>query len=274
MLNKVVVFGGTGFLGKRICQEAIEKGFQVVSLSRSGKPPAPQSLRDERWINEVNWNSANVFSPDTYHKHLAGSPNVVHSLGILLEEESYKKSVRKPLNISLDLKNWLPSFGKNPLQNKDPNFTYERMNKQSALIVADALMKTLDPSKTAVEDRPSFTYISADRGFPLIPEGYITSKRGAEKELMKRDHLLRPILMRPGFMFDSNKRSKDARSYIHNALELLNCGNKVILGNNVQLFNEVIRPTISIQQVSRSIISRIRDQQFEGVVNLEDILKA
>lgn len=31
----------------------------------------------------------------------------------------------------------------------------------------------------------SFTYISADKGFPLIPSGYINSKREAEIELEK-----------------------------------------------------------------------------------------
>lgn len=274
MLGKVVVFGGSGFLGKRICQEAVEKGHQVISLSRSGKAPQPQSVQDKNWINEVNWITADVFSPNTYQQHLKGSPNVVHSMGILLENENYKGNVRKPLSFSLDMKTWLPDFIPSPLQKKDPNFTYERMNKQSALIVANALTKGIDPSTTAVKDRPSFTYISADKGFPLIPSGYIDSKREAEKELTKLEHLIRPILVRPGFMFDEYRNSRDARSYVHNALEMLNCGNKMILGGKIQVMNEFIRPTVSTQQVSRCILSKINDSQFEGIVNLEEILKA
>lgn len=276
MTSKLLVFGGNGLLGKRICQEAVKKGFQVVSLSRSGKPPQPQSIKDNDWINEVQWESGDIFCPETYHKQLIGTSNVVHSLGILLEDENYKKTVRKPLSNVFDPKAWLPALGlgSNPLNKSNPNFTYDRMNKQSALILADAFMKTIDRSTTALKDMPTFTYISADKGFPIIPKGYINSKRQAEVELMRHEDIFRPILVRPGFMYDEYRDSKDARFYIHNTLEFFNCGNRLILGNKLNFINELIRPTVSTQQVSRCIISKIEDLNFKGVVPLEVIKKA
>lgn len=272
MIPKLVVFGGNGFLGKRICQEAINNGFQVLSVSRSGRAPSPQSPQDKNWIAEVEWKSADVFNPESYSEYLKGSPNVVHSMGILLEDESYKMKVKSPLNRSFDLKSLIPSFGANPLDKKNPNFTYERMNKQSALILAQAFSKAIDASETKLKDMPTFTYISADRGFPIIPSGYINSKREAEAELMRYEDLFRPILVRPGFMFEEYKNTMDARSYVHYALEFLNCSNKLLLRNKLQFVNDLTRPTVSTQQVSRSILSKIQDPTFKGVLSLDSII--
>ena len=36
---KVAVFGGSGFVGRRIFRQLIYAGCEVVSISRSGKPP-------------------------------------------------------------------------------------------------------------------------------------------------------------------------------------------------------------------------------------------
>lgn len=278
MTSKLLVFGGNGFLGRRICQQAVNCGWEVVSMSRSGKPPALPSPRDRQWIQKVKWEAADILNPSTYQKHFKGAAGVVHSLGILLEDESYKKQLRQELgpskSTSYSWASWLPSFGPNPLIKKDPNFTYETMNKQSAIILARAFAESIDPSETARKDMPTFTYISADKGFPLIPEGYITSKRQAEEELMRYTDVFRPILVRPGFLFDETKTTIDPRTYIHNALELLNCGNKALLGNKFGCVNSLIRPTVSTQQVSRCILAKIEDPGFEGIVPLEVIKKA
>lgn len=273
MIPRIVVFGGNGFLGKRICQEAISSGFEVLSLSRSGKAPVPQSPHDRKWIDQVNWKSADVFNPESYRTYLQGSSNVVHSMGILLEDESYKMRVKSPMTKSFDFKSFIPSFGANPLEKKNPNFTYERMNKQSALILAQAFRSAIEASQTKGNDiMPTFTYISADKGFPLIPKGYINSKREAEAALMRYEDVFRPILARPGFMFDEYRRSNDARSYVHHALEFLNCSNKILLGKKLQFVNDLVRPTVSTQQVSKSILSKIKDPSFEGVLPLESII--
>lgn len=278
MSSKLLVFGGNGFLGRRICQQAVGCGWEVISMSRSGKPPTLTSPTDRQWIKEVKWEAADVLNPSTYNKHLKGAAGVVHSLGILLEDESYKKRLRQEVGSSnspsYSWAAWLPSIGSNPLIKRDPNFTYEIMNKQSAITLAQAFAESIDPSETARKDMPTFTYISADKGFPLIPQGYITSKRQAERELMRHKDVFRPILMRPGFLFDETKKTLDSRTYIHNALELLNCGNKALLGNRFEFVNELIRPTVSTQQVSRCVLSKIEDPEFEGVVPLETIKKA
>ncbi|QHS75003.1 ubiquinone biosynthesis protein COQ11 SPAR_L03110 [Saccharomyces paradoxus] len=276
MIPKLIVFGGNGFLGKRICQEAVTAGYQVVSVSRSGKAPQSNELNDKQWMREVQWAAADIFKPDSYHELLKDASNVVHSLGILLENENYKQTLSKtPTN---DSKSYLLSFGAgpNPLKKSSPYFTYEMMNKQSAIILADTfkqeILKKSKKEQTKANER-SFTYISADKGFPMIPSGYINSKREAEIELEKMQKYFRPVIMRPGFMFDERRNAIGPRSFIHTALELLYCGNKFLLQNKLQFMNDLIRPTVSTQQVSKSVLTKIKNPDFKGVVTLEEILK-
>ena len=277
MIPKLIVFGGNGFLGKRICQEAVTSGYKVVSVSRSGKAPHSNELNDKQWMQEVQWTAADIFKPDSYHALLNNATNVVHSLGILLENENYKQTLSK--SPTYDSKSRLLSFGAgpNPLKKSSSYFTYEMMNKRSAIILADTFkQKILKKSKKEQEkaNQRSFTYISADKGFPLIPSGYINSKREAEIELEKMQRYFRPIIVRPGFMFDEHRNAIGPRSFIHTALELLYCGNKFLLRNKLQLLNDLIRPTVSTQQVSKSVLKNIENADFKGVVTLEEILKA
>lgn len=49
-LPTLLVFGGNGFVGTRICEEALKTGLAVVSISRSGAPK-----QNAAWTNEVEW---------------------------------------------------------------------------------------------------------------------------------------------------------------------------------------------------------------------------
>lgn len=262
-MQSLIVFGGNGFLGKRICQEAIRQGFKVTSVSRSGLPPKNTTAGDLRWIDQVNWVSGDIFEPDTYKDRLSEADNVVHSMGILLENENYKKSLNgEGVNFGFN-------FGNNPLnKSNSSNFTYEKMNKESALILAN----TFKNVKGKDFNKGAFAYISADNWFPLIPKEYITSKRDAETSLLQCTEF-RPIIVRPGYMFDEYRGADDKRKYVQSALDLLNWTNRTFLNSNFRCVNNAVRPTISTQQVSRSLISKIKDPNFKGILYLEDLLK-
>ncbi|KAL3230057.1 hypothetical protein RNJ44_01420 [Nakaseomyces bracarensis] len=259
-MQSLIVFGGNGFLGKRICQEAIKQGLKVTSISRSGQPPRYSTAGDLKWIEQVKWASGDVFEPETYKDKLAEADNVVHSMGILLENENYKRS--------LNGEGFKFNLGSNPLDKHDSsNFTYQRMNKESALILANAFKEV-----KSNDSRGAFAYISADNWFPLIPEEYITSKREAESQLLRFNEF-RPIIVRPGYMFDEYRGIGDKREYMRSALDLLNWTNRTFLNSKIRCVNNIIRPTVSTQQVSRSLISKIMDPNFKGIMYLEDLLK-
>jgi len=48
----LLIFGGNGFVGSRVSEEALRTGLAVVSISRSGAPPKGVSAL---WVGKVKW---------------------------------------------------------------------------------------------------------------------------------------------------------------------------------------------------------------------------
>ena len=78
-LPSLVVFGGSGYLGSRICQEALKAGLPVTGVSRSGRPPN----EDGAWCNEVTWHSANALYSESYSELLRNSLAVISTIGLI-----------------------------------------------------------------------------------------------------------------------------------------------------------------------------------------------
>lgn len=79
-MAKLLITGANGFIGSEVCKVALERGYEVVGVARSGAPDS-----DDPWIQEVTWVSANVLEPNLWRAHLAGCDAVVHCIGILKE---------------------------------------------------------------------------------------------------------------------------------------------------------------------------------------------
>ncbi|ROW17779.1 hypothetical protein VPNG_00889 [Cytospora leucostoma] len=215
--KKLVVCGGNGFLGSRICKLAVARGWDVTSISRSGQPKwaaVTSSPTPPAWAHKVSWESADIFQPATYAPLLRGADYVVHSLGILLEADykgviSGQESPIKGLQ-----KAFAPSRGgssANPLERdsgdgKDSKYeapkgekqlTYENMNRDSAVLLARAADREGSAS--------AFLYVSAAGGAPVLPARYITTKREAESIIGREFPRLRGVFLRPPFMYDSSR---------------------------------------------------------------------
>ena len=80
---ELVVFGGNGFIGRRVCRRAVDGGHEVRSIARSG-PPKPELCGP--WADRVSWHAADVFAPQEYRDALDGADAVVHSIGIAEED--------------------------------------------------------------------------------------------------------------------------------------------------------------------------------------------
>ncbi|XP_022159504.1 uncharacterized protein At1g32220, chloroplastic isoform X2 [Momordica charantia] len=83
--EKVVVLGGSGFVGSAICKAAVSKGIEVVSVSRSGRPTDTSS-----WIDQVTWVPGDVFYVN-WDDILVGATAVVSTLGGFGSEEQMKR---------------------------------------------------------------------------------------------------------------------------------------------------------------------------------------
>ncbi|XP_052209775.1 uncharacterized protein At1g32220, chloroplastic-like [Diospyros lotus] len=74
--EQLLVLGGNGFVGSHVCKEALERGFSVASLSRSGRPSI-----NGPWVNNVVWHQGNLFSDDSWKEAFSGVTSVVSCVG-------------------------------------------------------------------------------------------------------------------------------------------------------------------------------------------------
>ncbi|EKD21194.1 NAD dependent epimerase/dehydratase [Drepanopeziza brunnea f. sp. 'multigermtubi' MB_m1] len=209
--KKLVVCGGNGFLGSRICKSAVARGWDVTSISRSGEPTwssVTSSPNPPAWSHKVTWERADILKPKTYAPLLKDADYVVHSMGILLEAD-YKGVVSGKESPISGLKRAFSATkggSQNPLTRKDDEdllpqetdgqLTYEIMNRDSAIALAQVANK---------ENVPAFVYISAAGGAPVLPARYIQTKRQAESTISSEFPKMRSIFIRPGFLYDSSR---------------------------------------------------------------------
>ena len=270
--RSIAVFGGNGFLGKRICEGGIRNGYTVYGLLRSGSKPKVETPHDAYWIIKVNWQQADVFNPKTYKKTLAEVDTVVHSIGMLFENQDYKKVMNSNFSVLNDVRNLANAIkGGNPMK-KSYELTYEAVQRDSAVILADALIKSKSKKKKLDSvETPNFVYILADSQIPLIPSRYLTTKREAEFELSLK-HGLRTISARPGFMFDEALGWTN-RSVFGSLLSLGYDTKQVLFQDKIEPLNGLVRPPISTQKVAAEVYKRLENPDFSGVLSLDEMLK-
>jgi len=208
VLQKVVVFGGNGFVGSAVCKAMLAKGVKVTSVSSSGKPFITPKGYSPAWTSNVDWQKGDALDPDSYTHHLADATAVVHTLGTLIEGAKYKEALKEgslPGLIS-SLTSVLGSS--NPLGAADAKTSYATLNRDSALRVCEAYISTR-PSLPLTKPR-SFVHISAEDVFrPWIPTGYIEMKREAElgiNELVSGHSDLRAVHIRPSLIYHPHHR--------------------------------------------------------------------
>ncbi|WVQ93993.1 hypothetical protein IAU59_001071 [Kwoniella sp. CBS 9459] len=238
---RLLVVGGNGFLGSAICKAAVSKGWEVSSMSSSGKPYTTPAGHTPAWVPRVSWHSASAFEPSTYSSLIANQDAVVHTLGILLEDKGYKDNVRSGNLLGLarsiiGSSGLVPGGGGggNPLKSeKERREGYEGMNRDSALKVLETMLSSpttsTSPSSSSSPSSPSaagagtepetpspphhrsFVYISAADAFrPIVPNAYIESKREAELLINRRcvetGGEVIPTFIRPGLMYHPHIR--------------------------------------------------------------------
>ncbi|KAI3691983.1 hypothetical protein L6452_31787 [Arctium lappa] len=83
--EKLVVLGGSGFVGSAICKAAVSRGIEVISLSRSGRPTTLSS-----WEDQVTWITGDVFYVN-WDEVLPGATAVISTLGGFGSEEQMQR---------------------------------------------------------------------------------------------------------------------------------------------------------------------------------------
>lgn len=92
-LKKVAVIGGTGFLGVQVCKAALEAGFQVVSISRTGKPSKHDC--DFTKAMPIDFLALDIFQEERLRVAISTCDVVIDLVGILFEKKSQNLTYQK-----------------------------------------------------------------------------------------------------------------------------------------------------------------------------------
>ncbi|KAK7895093.1 hypothetical protein LTR67_005832 [Exophiala xenobiotica] len=271
--KKIIVAGGNGFLGSRICKSAVARGWDVTSISRSGEPTWSSITAESTppsWSKSVNWAKGDILKPTTYTTHLKGADAVVHTMGILLEADykgvlSGKESVFSGLSRAFSSSK--AGSSNNPLDRqpgeelgkgeKDGQITYELMNRDSAIALAQEAER---------EGANTFIYISAAAGAPILPSRYITTKREAESTIASNMIKLRNVFVRPGFLYDSSRKFTlpiAASGMVGSTV------NSLVGGNLTRIFGAAVEKPLKADLVADAVVEAIADDSTKGVVDTQ-----
>ena len=85
---RVVVLGGTGYVGSRVCRKALERGHSVVSVSRRGAPAGgggAEADPSSSSSSSITYVAGDVTDPATVAAALKDADAVVHAVGLLFD---------------------------------------------------------------------------------------------------------------------------------------------------------------------------------------------
>eukprot|EP01136_Pigoraptor_vietnamica_P025468 Opistho-1_new@79530 len=249
--GKLVVLGGTGFIGAAICREAVLRGFaSVVALSRSGRRPSADA-----WTDGVEWARANADEPDALRPHVEGATAVVHAVGTLFEHTGYK-SLAKPERLVRE------GFGVLSGGSIGERTSYEKTNRDTAVALARAAAES--PSVRA------FVFLSAAVPRPLASLRYVSTKREAEEAIAQMGSY-RTVVLRPGLVYaDDDPVSAPLALAVRTAGAVAGPLFKLV-PRSVAEWRDLYVPPVHVRTVARAAISGALDESASGVFCGEDI---
>jgi nucleoside-diphosphate-sugar epimerase len=195
--KKLLVLGGSGYLGSRICRAAVEAGYKVTALSRRGGPPKMDPA-----LEQVEWRIGDATEAATLQGLVnEGYDCIVHAIGLLFDSQSGLANLNTIVSGSQSL--------------PDANGTYDRITRQTAEDLIDAVLEAT-PANTQL---PLAFISAAEAGWPDVPGGplmdkivpdflkrYLIAKRVVEGRLTAdNDGKIRPLILRPSLMWDWGK---------------------------------------------------------------------
>lgn len=207
--GKLLVLGGTGFIGSKICERALSSGYDVVSISRRGDPPGdPHRYPDGVW-NRVDWRKGDCVKPDTIATVLGegGFVACIHAVGMLLAS---------------DVNALASGSGSKP----SPGATYDDVTRVTALNAADAAARLCEPNAGAgagagfepgtggtSKSPVPFVFVSAAEARWTFKapvawlEDYLVAKRAVEARLgeMTTAGVVRAACLRPSLVYCFDK---------------------------------------------------------------------
>lgn len=254
--GKILVLGGTGFLGQTICKRAVLEGYSVTSLSRRGLPPDTESSSVAAGISNIDYRQGDARKKESVSNILdeGGYTGVVHCIGLLFDNDSGLGSLNKFVSGSSSL--------------LDSESSYDTITRLTSFNAIEAA--TEYAVQQGQQGMPFCFTSAAEAGWPEMTGGafiegvmpefirrYLSAKRAVEAKLMASEPVLRPVIVRPSLIYSMDRPS----SYL--PVGAFTVFNKVGLPF-------VDRP-VTVQSLGSAIVSAMGKESVKGVLRYTDI---
>lgn len=198
--SNVVVFGGTGYVGSKVCERLIEKGFTVTGVSRRGMNPDPSSPT----LEQVQWVSGDATQYDEVQHYVTEADAVVHTVGLLFDVES-----------GLEQLNTIVSGSKSVPSSSS---TYDNITRKTMFNVLEAIEAKQKNNNDKKTTRIPLAFVSAaEAGWTAVQFGavveqvapgwlkkYLAAKRAVEDRITG-SAAVRGVIYRPSLIWSWQK---------------------------------------------------------------------
>eukprot|EP00977_Amphora_coffeiformis_P010617 scaffold2501_cov174-Amphora_coffeaeformis.AAC.13 len=257
-LGKILVLGGTGFLGQAVCKRALAEGFQVTSLSRRGLPP-PSYDEGRTLLSttfDIDFRQGDVRNKASISNILSegGYTGIVHCIGLLLDEDS---------GLSL-----LNQFVSGSRSIPDADSTYDTITRLTAFNAIE--MATEYALSNNLNDFAFCFTSAAEAGWPdvlggVLVEGilpdfmkrYLVAKRAVEAKINEAAPTIRPIIVRPSLIYSMDRP------------ESFFSVSAFFAGNTIGL--PFIDKPVTVQALASTMVKALKDKNLSGVLRYPDI---
>lgn len=248
--GKLLVLGGTGFLGQTICKRALVEGYQVTSVSRRGVLPDAST-------SQVDYRKGDARQEETIINILneGGYTGVIHCIGLLFDDESGLGNFNRFVSGSKSV--------------PDSQSSYDSITRVTAFNAIDATVEYCN--KNNMENFPFCFTSAAEAGWPEMTGGtfietnlapdwlrrYLVAKRAVEEKLLSSSPPLRPIIVRPSLIYSLDR-----------PLSFPSVG-AFFVGNKIGL-PFVDRP-VSVQALSCAVVRSMDRPSVQGIQRFREI---
>lgn len=248
--RSLLVLGGSGFVGREVCRNAVQQGYKVTSLSRRGINPEP----DSALMAQVEWRAGDATDPMTVNKLASSADAAVHAIGLLFDAESGLAN----LNLIVS--------GSGSVPGEDS--TYDRITRLTAFNLIAALKNRM---RLPGSGRTPVCFVSAaEAGWPEVAFGdrveavapawlksYLSAKRQVEAQLGASASAIRPVIYRPSLIWNWKKLDVLPVIPVFNLASALGV--------------PFVDKTVRVETLGRAIVAGLNDESVEGVQRFPQI---
>jgi nucleoside-diphosphate-sugar epimerase len=257
---RVTVFGGTGYVGSKVCERLVQRGHEVTAVSRRGVNPKP----DSKELSQVKWISGDATNIKTVESLLKDSDAAVHAIGLLFDVESGLANLNKIVSGSGSI----PGDAS----------TYDAITRTTAFNVIESIEKKQSSIANMMNKEKKFPlcFVSAaEAGWPDVQFGntidslapgwlkkYLIAKRAVEKRLKDSNEtkgVIRSAIYRPSLIWDWSKLD------VLPVIPVFNIASAIGV--------PFVDKTVRIETLADAIVAGIENDDIEGVQRVGEMEK-